>query len=139
MDEMRVVIDTNVLISATFWGGKPKQLLNAVRRREVIFLVSERLLEELEEVLTAEDKPFNLEKESAQRILRHLREIAKPVLIKSTVSICRDEDDNRVLECALDGMADYIVTGDKDLLDLVSFEGIKIVKVADFLGSIMGR
>jgi len=139
VDEMRVVIDTNVLISATFWGGKPKQLLNAVRRREVIFLVSEKLLEELEEVLTAEDKPFNLEKESAQRILGHLREIAKPILIKSTVSICRDEDDNRVLECALDGMADYIVTGDKDLLDLVSFEGIKIVKVADFLGSIMGR
>jgi putative PIN family toxin of toxin-antitoxin system len=102
-------------------------------------MVSEKLLEELEEVLTAEDKPFNLEKESAQRILGHLREIAKPVLIKSTVSICRDEDDNRVLECALDGMADYIVTGDKDLLDLVSFEGIKIVKVSDFLGSIMGR
>jgi putative PIN family toxin of toxin-antitoxin system len=136
---MRVVIDTNVLISAIFWGGKPKRLLNAVRRREMIFLVSESLLEELEEVLTAEDKPFNLEKESAQRIVRHLREIARPILIKSTVSICRDEDDNRVLECALDGMADYIITGDKDLLDLVSFEGIKIVKVADFLGSIMGR
>jgi putative PIN family toxin of toxin-antitoxin system len=55
---MRIVIDTNVLISATFWTGNPKQLLNKVRRGEVTFITSETLLEELKEVLTREDKPF---------------------------------------------------------------------------------
>lgn len=76
MAERRVVIDTNVLISATFWAGKLKQLLNAVRRGEVVFLTSEILLEELEEVLTAEDKPFNLKEEETRRIVDHLRELA---------------------------------------------------------------
>ncbi|OGF52645.1 MAG: putative toxin-antitoxin system toxin component, PIN family [Candidatus Fraserbacteria bacterium RBG_16_55_9] len=73
---MHVLMDTNVMISGTFWPGKSK-------------------------------------------VLR--------------VSVCRDDDDNRVLECALDGRADYIVTGDKDLLDLKVFEGIKVVNVSDFL------
>ncbi len=55
---MRAVIDTNVLISATFWTGKPKQLLNKVRRGEVIFLTSEVLLDELKEILVRADKSF---------------------------------------------------------------------------------
>lgn len=138
MAEMRVAIDTNVLISATFWTGKPKQLLNAVRLGEVIFLSSEALFEKLEEVLAAEGKPFNLEEKEAKRIVGHLREIARVVPIKSAISICRDENDNRILECALDGDADYIVTGDSDLLKLGSFEGIRIMRVADFL-EIMGK
>jgi len=130
---MRVVIDTNILISATFWAGKPKQLLNAVRRGEVSFLTSEILLEELEEVLTAEDKPFKLKKEEAGRVVDHLRKLAEVVSIESAVSVCRDDKDNCVLECARDGEANYVVTGDSDLLDLEPFEGVKIVKVADFL------
>ena len=129
---MRVVIDTNVLISAIFWTGKPKRLLNFVRRGDVTFLTSEALLAELREVLTSEDKPFRLSEGDADRIIDHLKDIAEVVPTTSKLSICKDEADNRVLECALDGDADYIITGDKDLLDLKRFKGIRIVKVGDF-------
>lgn len=129
---MRAVIDTNILISAIFWSGKPKQLLNRVRRGEVTFLTSQALLTELREVLTREDKPFKLSDEEARRVLTSISGIAVIVQPQSSVTLCRDETDNRVLECALDGRADWIITGDEDLLDLRSIEGIKITTVAAF-------
>jgi len=103
---VRVVIDTNVLLSATFWTGKPKQLLNKVRRREITFLTSEILLSELKEVLVRQDKPFKLSENEAERILKALREIAEIVRTDSQVTICEDDSDNRVLECATDGSAE---------------------------------
>lgn len=133
---MRAVIDTNVLISAIFWPGKPKQLLNQVRRGQVIFLTSEVLLVELKEVLTRQDKPFRLSEEDAQRVLSSVRDLAEIVQTHSAVTICRDADDNRVLECAIDGGANRIVTGDGHLLELGFFNGIEIVTVADFLSTL---
>lgn len=130
---MRAVIDTNVLISATFWTGKPKQLLNKVRRREITFLTSQILLNELKEVLVREDKPFRLLEEEAERVVTAMRNLAEIVQIHSRVTVSRDEDDNRVLECAIDGQAEWIISGDPHLLELQSFQGIKIVTVADFL------
>jgi uncharacterized protein len=130
---VRVVIDTNVLISATFWPGKPKQLLNQVRRGKIDFLTSEILIAELKEVLTRDDKPFKLSEEEARHVLAAVLDIAQIVEPHSAITRCRDEADNRVLECALDGQADWIITGDRDLLDLKSFAGIKIGTVAEFL------
>lgn len=130
---MRVVIDTNVLISGTFWTGKPKQLLNKARRREITFLTSVALLDEMREVLTRQDKPFKLSHEDAETIVLTWRELAEVVSTHTEVSICRDEGDNRVLECAADGQADFIVTGDQHLLELGNFHGIRIMPVVDFL------
>ncbi len=136
---MRVVIDTNVLLSATFWTGKPKQLLNKVRRREITFLTSEILLSELKEVLVRQDKPFKLSENEAERILKALREIAEIVRTDSQVTICEDDSDNRVLECATDGSTECIITGDVHLLSLRDFQGTKIVTVREFLGSFAPR
>ncbi len=69
MAKIRVVIDTNVLISAIFWAGKPKKLLNKVRKGKVIFLTSNSLIEELKDVLTAKDKPFKLEESEVKLII----------------------------------------------------------------------
>lgn len=133
---MRVVIDTNVLISAIFWSGKPKQLLNLVRRGKIIFVTSKYLLAELKEVLTRNDKPFKLSEEDAQRVLAAILNLAEVVEPHTLVTACRDDADNRVLECAVDGRAEWIVTGDSDLLDLEVFQGIKIAAVADFLSAV---
>jgi len=130
---VRVVIDTNVLISAIFWTGKPKQILNKVRQEEITFLTSEFILEELKNVLRKADKPFKLSEEDADRIVIAMRELAVVVKIGSHVSVCQDENDNRVLECALDGNADCIITGDFHLLQLGSFQKINIMTVSDFL------
>ena len=130
---MRILIDTNVAISGTFWPGKSKVLLNAVRQGDVTYITSETLLGELREVLTDQGKSFRLSAEEATQVIGAMRALATLISPTSHVSICRDEDDNRVLECAQDGRADYIVTGDKDLLVLGVFAGIKIVNVSDFL------
>jgi len=131
---VRVVIDTNVLISAIFWTGKPKQVLNKVRRGEITFLTSEFILEEIRDVLTREDKPFKLSAEEAERIVTEMRNLAVVVKIGSHVSVCKDENDNKVLDCAIDGNANCIITGDSHLLQLSSFQKIDIMTVSDFLG-----
>ena len=130
---MRIVIDTNVLISATFWTGNPKQLLNRVRKKEFVLLTSQILLNELKEILIRPDKPFNLSEEEAEHVINRIRSLAEIVRTHSFVKICRDEQDNRVLECAIDGGADWIVSGDAHLLELQSFQGVRIGTVADFL------
>lgn len=135
---MRVVIDTNVLISAIFWTGKPKQLLNQVRLGRLTFLTSEILLAELRAILTREDKPFRLSAEEAEQVVAAMRDLAEIVQPQQRLSICQDEDDNRVLECAVAGRAEWIITGDRHLLDLKSFRGISIVTVADFLSQYEG-
>lgn len=130
---MRVVIDTNVLISAIFWTGNPKQLLNKVRRREVAFLTSEILLDELKEILVRKDKPFRLSAEEAGQIVTAIRGLAEIVQTQSRVTVCQDEMDNRVIECAIDGGAECIISGDLHLLGLKSFKGVKIMTVSGFL------
>jgi putative PIN family toxin of toxin-antitoxin system len=130
---VRIVIDTNVLISAIFWTGKPKQILNKARQEEITFLTSEFILEELKKVLRKVDKPFKLSEEEADRVVTAMRELAVVVNISSQVSVCQDDNDNRVLECAIDGNADCIITGDFHLLQLGSFQKIDIMTVSDFL------
>ena len=133
---MRIVIDTNVLISATFWTGNPKQLLNRVRKKEFVLLTSQILLNELKEILIRPDKPFKLSEEEAEHMVNRIRSLAEIVRTHSFVKICRDEQDNRVLECAIDGGADWIISGDAHLLELQSFQGVRIGTVGDFLSCI---
>jgi putative PIN family toxin of toxin-antitoxin system len=119
---MRVLIDTNVMISGTFWPGKSKALLNAVRRGEITCVTSEPLLEEFREILMDPQKPFRLSALDASQIVNTWRSLATVIVPISHVAVCRDPDDNCVLECALEGHAEYIITGDKDLLDLENFK-----------------
>lgn len=130
---MRALIDTNVMISGTFWPGKSKILLNAVRQRRITCVTSETLLEEFREILMDPQRPFRLSVQDASRIVNAWRSLATVITPTSHVAVCRDPDDNRVLECALDGHVEYIITGDKDLLELGEFQGIRIVTVSDFL------
>lgn len=130
---MRIVIDTNVLISAIFWTGKPKQLLNKVRYKKVIYLTSEVLLDELKDILVRKDKSFKLSEGEAERVVTAIRELGEIVQTHSQVTVCQDERDNHVIECAIDGGAECIVSGDLHLVELKSFKGVKIITVSDFL------
>lgn len=130
---MRVVIDTNVLISGIFWTGKPKQVLNSARQKLIDAVTSKVLMNELEEILTREDKPFRLTKTEVNRVVKEILSFGTLIKPTSTISICQDDDDNRVLECAVSGNAEYIITGDPHLLKLKSYKNIKIVKPTEFL------
>jgi putative PIN family toxin of toxin-antitoxin system len=130
---VRIVIDTNVLISAIFWTGKPKQLLNRVRHQVITFVTSNDLLDELKRILMRRDKPFRLSGGEADQVVEAMRELSEVVKIHSRINVCHDEMDNKVLACAIDGKAEYIISGDIHLLRLGSFKGIRIMSVPDFL------
>ena len=125
----RIVIDTNVYISGTFWTGSPKQLLIMASRKQFITLVSQGILDEIIDILTREDKPFRLSIEEAKRVVHKILEYAVMVTPIQRFTVCKDEKDNMVLECAINGKADFIVTGDSDLLALKKYEGMQIVTV----------
>ena len=107
--------------------------MNKVRRAEILFLTSGILLEELREVLIEKEKPFNLSEEEAERIIVEMRELSEIIQTHTQEAVCSDEKDNRVLECAIDGGAEFIVTGDVHLLKLNPFKGIRVTTVTDFL------
>jgi len=78
---VRVVIDTNVLISAIFWTGKPKQLLNRVRHEVITFVTSNDLLNELKEILIRRDKPFHVSDNEADQVVEKMRGLAEIVKV----------------------------------------------------------
>ena len=126
----RIVLDTNVYVSAVRYGGKPKQVLNHALNGEFQLLISMPLRLELERILR--DK-FNYSPREILETAAFLWRGAEWINPQSTIDLCPDETDNRVLECALEGNAGYIVTGDRHLLNLPSIEGLQILLPDRFL------
>lgn len=124
-----VVYDTNILISGLFWKGAPKRTLTLAREEHVTGITSKPLLAELSDVLTRSKSPFRLASQELERVLKEL-DYLHIVVPTRTITICRDRKDNQVLEAAAAGQANYIVTGDPDLLVLEQFEETKIVNAA---------
>ena len=131
---MRLVLDTNVVVSALLWRGKPYQLLEAIRQRSNWQIYSSSaLLEELADVLTrpSATKRLALIDKQAQELL--LDFIASVEIVRAMPlprPVCRDPDDDEVLALAAAASADLIVSGDNDLLVLEQFEGVPIVNAA---------
>ncbi len=134
---MRVVVDMNVLISATIKPNSPlAQILVYIRNGRFEFLYFPEFVKEYAEVVSRPHlwEKYHLDSEEIAATLQVMQNRGVLVYVVTQVDICRDTDDNILLSLALDGKADYIVSGDKDLLDLVSFREIPIVKPAEFLG-----
>ena len=130
----KVVLDTNVLVSALIKAGKPRELLLEIVRGDAQLILSRGILEELAEV-TADDKIGRyVEEEDIAKFLRIVSGTAKIVSIKSRFkAVKNDPSDDLFLRTAYDGGADYIVSGDKHLLSLKEFKGIKILTVNEAL------
>lgn len=126
---VRVVVDTNVLVSALIGHGKPRRLvLRLVKKRAIV--LSKDILSELTGVLSRE-KFREIERSQVKRFLFALVEASRLVTSPSIFRvIAEDPDDDLVLNTAHAGHADYIVTGDKHLLALKEFKRLRIVKVS---------
>lgn len=122
----KVVLDTNILISALVFGGNSEKVLNQILEGEIKAATSEILIAELTEKLL---KKFTFTQERIVQIKEMLGQNFETVYPKKSINISRDLDDNRVLEAGVEGDCDFIITGDKDLLELKSYKGIKIVTV----------
>lgn len=129
----RVVLDTNVYISALLFGGLPGSLLDLAFLRSFTVIISPALLDELDEKLRAK---FGVSLEDAAFLRARLENVALVVEPREALSVITDDpDDNRVLECAVKGGADLIVSGDRHLLKLARYQGISIVTVRQFMES----
>ncbi|MFB6073945.1 MAG: putative toxin-antitoxin system toxin component, PIN family [Haloarculaceae archaeon] len=134
MGTLGVVLDTNVLVSALGFGGRPLDALLRTFDDDVRMLASEATLAELERVMHYDRLPFT-EADRVQylAILRRESTIVEP---DESVGVVRDADDDKFLDVALESDVDYLVSGDDDLLALDSYEGITIVTPSEFLARV---
>jgi putative PIN family toxin of toxin-antitoxin system len=133
---IRIVVDTNVYISALVFGGKPAFALQEVEALGIQLVASRELESELVETLT--DKfgwPAEQVREACER-LWHAAYWSSP---EPLTDVVRDADDNHVIAASLESGAQFIVTGDRDLLTLESFNGIPILTPAAFLEHLRGE
>lgn len=130
--KLRVVMDTNVFISGLNFGGKPGEVLNLLIKEEMEVFVSPFILSELGSIIR---EKFGWADEQVTRVLSLIEAKAIEVQPKQRLSVIKEKDtDNRILECAVAGEADYIISGDKrHILPLKEYSGIRVLSPDAFL------
>ena len=127
---MKIVIDTNILISAIFFGGVPRNIIDLVINDKISACMNEEILSEYEDTaskMNAKGK-WHINQEIFDRFLNAVEVIGT----ETVVNVCRDPDDNKFIACAVDAKAIYIVSGDKDLLTVGNYDEIEIVTATEF-------
>lgn len=127
---MKIVVDTNVVISGVFFGGAPGEVLKAIVSNKVTACATKQIVEEYIEIVNEmiSRKQGNLNNNVLLTLIESL-EMIKP---KTHIEISRDPDDDKFIECAKDAEALYIVSGDNDLLVIKQYENIKIITAKEF-------
>ena len=128
---MKAVFDTNVLIAAFVAEGICSRLLVRARQRQFTLITCPFILKELERVLIKKILSTEGQVREVLRLIAQAVEVnVHPIQV--ITGVCRDPDDDNILACALAAEADYLVTGDADLLPLHEFKGTSIVTPKDF-------
>ena len=136
---MRIVADTNTVVSGLLWPGKPRSLLDAARAGAFQLTTTQPLLDELSKVLERRKFTGRLERagQSVTALLSAYRDLAETVVsAQITPAVIADPDDDAVLAAALGGRADLIVSGDAHLLNLKHFHHIHIITTDEALALI---
>lgn len=130
---MKAVFDTNIFISAlVIPGSRAEQAMLRIIEGKDHVVISKAIIKEL---LTTLSQKFSRDREELAHVAVYLTEIGTTVYPKQKVSVLEDEPDNRILECALAGQADIVVTGDRAMLALAEYKGVKIITLAEYLKS----
>jgi len=130
---MKVVLDTNILVSALITRGKSKKLFDKILEKKLDLVLSEEILIELKEVLERPKFRKYVDKKRIDRFVDLVNKNLKPVRISSDFDVTVDKGDNTVLNTAYSAKAEYIVSGDEHLLKLQNFKGIRIVTPSEML------
>ena len=131
-ERLRGVFDSNVLVSAALLGGVPRKAFDKLLDSGVV-LISIPVLLELADVLNRPKFDKYVTHDQRMRFLVSFLKAAEMIEISESIAICRDPKDDKLLELAVSGTADFLVTGDKDLLVLNPFRGVEILTPREFL------
>lgn len=127
---MKIVIDTNVIASALVFGGRPYEVISLLNKNLINAFVTQDIVDEYRKTYE------QLRKKYATRNRMLLDDVITKFSMSQThshIEVCRDPDDNKFIECAVDNKCIYIVSGDKDLLVLEKYEDVEILTVSQFL------
>lgn len=127
---INATLDTNILVSALLFPGNERRILEAAIRGEFKSITSHAILDELGRVLTR----LGVDDHETEGYIMRIMEVSDVVLPERLDEFeVRDRGDVKILECALSGASDYIVTGDRDLLSLGKYRGIEIMRSVELL------
>ena len=134
---MKIVLDTNVWLSGIFWDGEASKILEKAEKKDIQIIISEDILSEIIKVLNRESKfqkyILNL-RLSIENLLRTILSISTLIETKTKLDIIKaDPKDNIILEAALEGKVEYIISYDNHLLNMIEFRNIKIITPGEFL------
>jgi uncharacterized protein len=130
---VKVVFDTNILVSAlVFPGGSGEAALQRIVDELDELVISKPILDELLGVLA---RKFSRDAEELAHVAVLISELAHAVKPRRRIRLLKDDPDNRILECATTGRADAIVTGDKDLLEIGEYRGVRILSLREYLNA----
>jgi putative PIN family toxin of toxin-antitoxin system len=130
---IRVVLDTNVLISALLFKGELTRMVGLWQRGKMIPIISKETFDELRTVL--EYPKFSLSRAEIKSLIeQEILPFFEVVNVSKHVKgACRDPGDDKFISCAISANADYIVTGDRDLSDLKKYQSVRIIHASDFI------
>lgn len=128
---MRIVLDTNIVVSAIFFGGNPREIVELLMRQKIEVCASKEIIEEYKE--TVEYLKGKYAKKKLKVPIDNIISKCEIIDIKSKIEASRDSDDDKFINCAVDAKALYIVSGDKDLLVLNRWKEIEIITAKEFL------
>lgn len=133
----KVAIDTNVIISAFGWHGKPEDVVKLATTDRIKNFISLEMLAELRKVVAY--PKLNFSEILQAEIIETVFSASSIINVNESVNVIIDDPpDNRVLECALSANVDFVISGDKHLLNLKAFKGIAILSPEDFLARLKG-
>ena len=129
---MRIVIDSNIFISSFFWGGKPREIFERVVNGFDELYITDEIINEIQRVMNS--NKFTVNSNDIKDYIYIIEKYSKKIVSRDNKkSISRDIDDDKILQCGIDGNVDYIITGDNDLLVLNEYNKIKIIKPKEYL------
>lgn len=133
---LKLILDTNTIISAFFWEGNEAELFRKIEQGKASLFISKEILKEIKDVINRPKFKDTITKSkiTPEQIIQKIILISHIVIGKNlNINLCRDPKDDKFLECGEHAKADYIVSGDKDLLVLKNYKNLKIIKTSEML------
>jgi putative PIN family toxin of toxin-antitoxin system len=135
---MKIVLDSNVFVSSFYWKGNPRKVFERVTNGLDELYITDEILNEIFTVMSR--KKFDSNPEEIEDYIRIIESFSIKLFSQNKIEeISRDKDDNKILQCGIDGNVDFIITGDNDLLVLREYMNIKIMKPKEYLENIENK